>query len=56
MSWEMSKNRVEAFTDGVLAIIITILVLELDMPEMPESMQGSEFLIILPELMPQLIS
>ena len=56
MSWEMSKNRVEAFTDGVLAIIITILVLELDMPEMPESANGSEFISILPELMPQLIS
>ena len=56
MSWEMSKNRVEAFTDGVLAIIITILVLELDMPKIPEGAHGSEFLFILPELMPQLIS
>ena len=52
----MSKNRVEAFTDGVLAIIITILVLELNMPEMPEGAHGSELLFILPELMPQLIS
>nr|WP_279384837.1 TMEM175 family protein [Lacticaseibacillus manihotivorans] len=25
----MSKHRVEAFTDGVIAIIITIMVLEL---------------------------
>ena len=52
----MSKNRIEAFTDGVLAIIITILVLELNMPKMHESANGSEFLSILPELMPQLIS
>ncbi|MCI1986915.1 MAG: TMEM175 family protein [Lactobacillus sp.] len=29
----MSKNRVEAFTDGVIAIIITIMVLELRAPE-----------------------
>ncbi len=29
----MSKNRVEAFSDGVLAIIITIMVLELQVPE-----------------------
>jgi len=28
----MSKNRVEAFSDGVLAIIITIMVLELEVP------------------------
>ncbi|MDZ4801275.1 MAG: TMEM175 family protein [Bryobacteraceae bacterium] len=29
----MNKNRVEAFSDGVLAIIITIMVLELKRPE-----------------------
>lgn len=52
----MSKNRIEAFTDGVLAIIITILVLQLNMPKMPEGVKVSEFLFILPELMPQLIS
>ena len=28
----MEKNRLEAFTDGVLAIIITIMVLELKVP------------------------
>src|SRR5512136_1649450 len=28
----MSKNRLEAFSDGVLAIIITIMVLELKVP------------------------
>jgi len=29
----MRTNRLEAFSDGVLAIIITIMVLELDVPE-----------------------
>lgn len=29
----MSKNRLEAFSDGVLAIIITIMVLEMQAPE-----------------------
>jgi len=28
----MEKNRLEAFTDGVLAIVITIMVLELQLP------------------------
>ncbi|WP_366068995.1 TMEM175 family protein [Flavobacterium sp.] len=29
----MNKTRIEAFSDGVLAIIITIMVLEFKLPE-----------------------
>jgi len=32
MGWKMTKNRLEAFSDGVIAIIITIMVLELTVP------------------------
>lgn len=32
----MTKNRLEAFSDGVLAIIITIMVLELKVPHTPD--------------------
>ena len=32
----MSKTRLEAFSDGVIAIIITIMVLELKAPEEPQ--------------------
>lgn len=32
----MQKNRIEAFTDGVYAIIITIMVLELKVPHDPD--------------------
>ncbi|MBQ9612531.1 MAG: DUF1211 domain-containing protein, partial [Lachnospiraceae bacterium] len=31
--WIMSKSRLEAFSDGVIAIIITITVLLIDLPE-----------------------
>src|SRR6188474_714179 len=31
----MSKNRLEAFSDGVIAILITIMVLELKVPHEP---------------------
>jgi uncharacterized membrane protein len=34
--WEMKTSRLEAFSDGVLAIIITIMVLELKVPHAVE--------------------
>jgi uncharacterized membrane protein len=40
----MKKNRLEAFSDGVLAIIITIMVLEIRVP------QGDSFSDLLPKL------
>ncbi len=45
----MTKGRIEAFSDGVLAIIITIMVLELKVPE------GSDFEVLKP-LFPKFIS
>ena len=40
----MQKNRLEAFSDGVIAIIITIMVLELKVPE------GTDLTALLPKL------
>lgn len=45
----MSKDRLEAFSDGVIAIIITIMVLEMKVPH------GDEFAALLP-LVPVLLS
>lgn len=45
----MTKNRLEAFSDGVLAIIITIMVLELKIPH------GTDFEALFP-MLPQLFS
>jgi len=38
----MGKNRLEAFSDGVIAIIITIMVLELKFPH------GADFRVLIP--------
>jgi uncharacterized membrane protein len=45
----MEKNRLEAFSDGVLAIIITIMVLEMKVPH------GSELAVLQP-LLPVFLS
>ena len=40
----MNKNRLEAFSDGVLAIILTVMVLEMKVPH------GEQFSALLPVL------
>src|SRR5262245_66157478 len=49
----MSKGRLEAFSDGVLAIIITIMVLELKAPHEP-TLQALRLLV--PEFLSYLLS
>lgn len=46
---QIPKNRIEAFSDGVIAILITIMVLELHAPGQPE-------LAALKPLLPSLLS
>jgi uncharacterized membrane protein len=49
----LSKNRLEAFSDGVLAIVITIMVLEL---HAPEGAAFSDFAHTIPGLLTYLLS
>ena len=49
----MGKNRLEAFSDGVLAIIITIMVLELKVPHDPSA---SALLKLLPVFLSYVLS
>lgn len=51
----MTKNRLEAFSDGMFAIIITILVLELKVPELSTN-SAQDFFHSLYELLPKFIS
>lgn len=50
----MNKNRLEAFSDGVLAIIITIMVLELKIPH--GANQFSDLTSIVPILLSYILS
>ena len=50
----MEKNRLEAFSDGVIAIIITIMVLELKVPEHAEGI--ADLKPLLPVLLSYLLS
>ena len=49
----MNKTRLEAFSDGVLAIIITIMVLEI---HVPETADWNSFLELLPTLFGYILS
>ena len=49
----MNKNRLEAFSDGVIAIIITIMVLEL---KVPHGAEFSDLSIIVPVFFSYILS
>jgi len=56
MNISMSKSRIEAFSDGVIAIIITIMVLELHIPELKDKFNDSDVWNSLFSLLPKLFA
>ena len=53
---EMSLGRVEAFSDGVIAIIVTLLVLELKVPQIHAVESVAELAAALLKLLPKFLS
>ena len=53
---ELRLNRIEAFSDGVFAIVVTLLVLELKVPELHEPASVSELGRQLRDLFPRFLS
>ncbi len=56
MSNLFSKSRVEAFSDGIFAIIITLLVLEIKVPHIEEHDSATSLLEALLGLLPKFLS
>jgi uncharacterized membrane protein len=52
----MSKDRVETFSDGVFAIILTLLVLELRVPNIPDHSSIAQYAAAMAPLIPKFIS
>ena len=52
----MPKNRIEAFSDAVMAIIMTLLVLDLHAPELGAHATWYEYLQAMTPLVPQFVS
>ena len=52
----LSKGRIEALSDGVFAIAMTLLVLELKIPDLPHDVSQAELLSRLRELLPHFYS
>jgi uncharacterized membrane protein len=53
MNYIFSKNRVEAFSDGIFAIIITLLVLEIKVPHLEDHHSAKDLLQALLGLLPK---
>lgn len=53
---ELRLNRLEAFSDGVFAIIVTLLVLDLKVPVLPHAASAGELALALQAQLPKFLS
>src|SRR5687767_9401686 len=56
MSFEIGKNRIEALSDGIFAIVMTLLILEFHVPNLPSNAPNVEVLPALIALWPKFVS
>src|SRR5215510_6162745 len=52
----MNKNRVEAFSDGVFAIVITLLILDIRVPDVDSSQLLPSLVAVLPRMFAYVVS
>jgi uncharacterized membrane protein len=52
-TFELGKNRIEALSDGVFAIVMTLLILEIHVPELPPNASNVQVAPALIELWPK---
>ena len=55
-SGDIGKQRIEALSDGLYAIALTLLVLELKLPSLGEAATNADLLHALRELMPKALT
>jgi len=55
-SFEIGKNRIEALSDGIFAIVMTLLILELHVPKLPPIAPNVEVTPALVALWPKFVS
>jgi TMEM175 potassium channel family protein len=52
----LSKQRLEAFSDGVFAIVITLLILDIRIPAVPSTVLGAALVNIVPQILTYILS
>lgn len=52
----MNKNRVETISDGVFAIVMTLLIFDVKIPEVPGTVSNAELWILIGNLSPLIVS
>jgi uncharacterized membrane protein len=52
--YEIGKIRIESFSDGVIAIIITLMILEVKIPDFKDNLTGVQTWVVMSKVLPEL--